>query len=145
VEILIIYPVYFLLKCLAYGVWCYYGLRALRNQSSIIAGISYGFVRVGLGILFGVGIWFLGNAFHLGGSAHPWLLYVLIYVPVRYVEWSIMAALLGAKGGDVYRIADAATQRWVVEGIGVSHLADLPLILLYAASGSFLPVGRILC
>ena len=65
-EILIIYPVY-----------------------SISAGISYGFVRVGLGILFGVGIWFLGNV--------------------------------------------------------VSHLADLPLILLYAASGSFLPVGRILC
>jgi hypothetical protein len=72
-------------------------------------------------------------------------LYVLIYVPVRYLEWSIMAALLGAKGSEAYRISDAATQRWIVKGIGLSYLADLPMILLYAASGSLLPVGRFLC
>jgi len=145
VELLILYPVYFLLKCLAYVAWCYYGLRGLHKQSSIAAGISYGFARVGLGILFGTGILFLVNASHSGAPAHPWLLYVLVYAPIRYVEWSIMAALLGAKGSDAYRIGDATTQRWIVQGIGVSYLADLPMILLYAASGSLLPVGRFLC
>jgi hypothetical protein len=145
VELLILYPVYFFLKCLAYAAWCYYGLRALHKQSSIGAGISYGFARVGLGIFFGAGIFFLGNALHLGAPAHPWLLYVLIYVPVRYLEWLIMAALLGAKGSEAYRISDPATQCWIVKGIGVSYLVDLPMILLYAASGSLLPVGRFLC
>jgi hypothetical protein len=144
-EMLILYPVYFLLKCLAYVAWCHYGLRALRKQSSIGAGIGCGFARVGLGIIFGVGIFFLAGALHLSAPAHPWLLYVLIYVPVRYVEWSIIAALLGAKGGEIYRTGDAATQRWILEGIGISHLADLPLTLLYAAQGSLLPVGRFLC
>jgi hypothetical protein len=61
------------------------------------------------------------------GRASAWLLYVLIYVPVRYLEWSIMAALLGAKGSEAYRMGDAATQRWIVEGMGVSYLADLPM------------------
>jgi hypothetical protein len=144
-DLLILYAVYFLLKCLAYVGWTHYGLRALHNQSSILAAISYGFARVGLGILFGVGIFFLTGAFHLTAPAHPWLLYVLIYVPVRYLEWSIMAVLLGVKSGQEGRIGNAATQRWIVEGIAVSHFADLPMILLYAAQGSLLPTGRFLC
>jgi hypothetical protein len=144
-ELLVLYPVYFFLKCLAYGAWSYYGLRVLHKQSSIGAGISYGFARVGLGIFFGAVIFFLGNVLHLKALGHPWLLYGLIYVPVRYLEWSIMAALMGAKGNEAYRVGDGPTQRWIVQGIGVSYLADLPMILLYAASGSLLPVGRFLC
>jgi hypothetical protein len=144
-EQLVIYAVYFLLKCIAYVGWCYYGLRALRKQSSIEAAIRYGLARVGLGILFGVGIFFLGGTLQATAPAHPWLLYLLIYVPVRYVEWSIMAVLLGAKGGEAHGIGDAATQRWIIQGIVVSHLSDIPMILLYSASGSLLPVGRFLC
>jgi hypothetical protein len=44
-ELLVLYPVYFVLKCLAYVAWSYYGLRALHKQSSIGAGISYGFAH----------------------------------------------------------------------------------------------------
>ena len=144
-ELLVLYPVYFFLKCLAYVSWSYYGLRALHKQSSIGDGIRYGFARVGLGIFFGAAIFFLGNALHLNALVHPWLLYVLIYVPARCLEWSIMAALLGAKGNEAYRIGDGATQRWILEGMGVSNLADFPMNLLYAASGGLLPVGGFLC
>ena len=94
---------------------------------------------------FGAAIFFLGNALHQNALVHPWLLYVLIYVPARCLEWSIMAALLGAKGNEAYRIGDGATQRWILEGMGVSNLADFPMNLLYAASGGLLPVGGFLC
>jgi hypothetical protein len=98
-----------------------------------------------MGLRGDLGIFFLGGLLHLGVPAHPWLMYALVYVPVRYLEWSIMAMLLGSKGGEVHRVGDAATQRWIVEGIVVSHLAGLLLVLLYGGSGSLLPVGRFLC
>ncbi len=69
-ELLVLYPVYFFLECLAYVAWCYYGLRALHKQSSIADGIRYGFARVGLGIFFGAVIFFLGNASHLNALVH---------------------------------------------------------------------------
>lgn len=134
------------MKYIAYSAWSYYGFQSLRKQSSIGAALGFGFVRLGLGILFGVAIFFVGGALHLGAPRHPWLLYLAIYAPVRYGEWSILAALLGAKGGEVYGIGDRASQRWIVGGIIVSHLADLPMILLsFLGPTGFLPVGRFLC
>jgi hypothetical protein len=44
------------------------------------------------------------------------------------------------------RIGEGVTQRWILGGILVSHLADLPLILFtYDGARGFLPVGRFLC
>lgn len=143
---LLVFPIYVLLKFIAYSAWCYYGLRTLRRQASVSKGIGFGCVRLGLGMLFGVAIFFIGGSLHLNTPSHPWIAYVLVYAPVRYVEWSILAALLGATGGEVYRIGDAATQKWILGGIVVSHLADLPLILFtYEGTKGFLPVGRFLC
>jgi hypothetical protein len=141
-----IFPVYVLVKYLAYSIWCYLGLRWLREKTSAGAGMAFGSVRLGLGIIFGVGIFVVGGMVHLNPPANSWLAYFAIYVPVRYVEWSILAALLGTKGGQVFQITGAATQRWILGGVVVSHLADLPLIL-YGSEGPgiFLPVGRFLC
>jgi hypothetical protein len=145
-EGLVLFPVYVLVKFLAYAAWSSYGLRSLRNYRSVGSALGFGFVRLGLGILFGVGIFLVGGALHLNVPAHPWLLYLSIYAPVRYVEWSILAALLGSKGGEVFRIGDGATQRWIVGGIVVSHLADIPMILFsHAGTKDFLPVERFLC
>jgi hypothetical protein len=145
VVITLLFPIYVLLKFLAYSGWCYFGLRTLHQQSSIAKGAGFGSVRLGLGILFGVAIFVIGGSLHLSAPAHPWILYLLVYVPVRYVEWSIMAALVGVKGGELNRIGDGATQRWILGGIVVSHLADIPLILQFAGTVDFLPVGRFLC
>jgi hypothetical protein len=142
VVIMLVFPFYVLLKFLAYSGWCYLGLRALHQQSSIV---GFGSVRLGLGMLFGVAIFVIGGSLHLNAPAHPWILYLLVYVPVRYVEWSVMAALLGVKGGELNRIGDGATQRWILGGIVVSHLADIPLILQFSGTVDFLPVGRFLC
>jgi hypothetical protein len=143
---LIPFPVYVLVKYLAYSAWCYFGLRWLRERKSIASGLGFGSVRLGLGILFGAGIFLVGGSLHLNAPTHPWLMYLSIYAPVRYVEWSIMAALLGATGGQVFRIGDGVTQRWILGGIVVSHLADLPMIVMsYGGPMGFLPVGRFLC
>jgi hypothetical protein len=141
-----IFPGYVLVKYLAYSIWAYLGLRWLRGRTSPSAGVAFGSVRLGLGLIFGVGIFVIGGMLHLNALANSWLAYFAVYVPVRYVEGSILAALLGTKGGQVFRITDPATQRWILGGIVVSHLADLPLIL-YGGEGPgvFLPVGRFLC
>ena len=141
-----ILPVYVLGKYLAYSIWCYLGLRWLRGKNSTGTGMAYGSVRLGLGIIFGVAIFVIGGMLHLNTPGNSWFAYFAVYVPVRYVEWSILAALLGTQGGQIFQITGAATQRWIVGGIIVSHLADLPLIF-YGSEGpkAFLPVGRFLC
>jgi hypothetical protein len=141
-----IYPIYFIVKYLAYCLWCYYGLKLLRNQSSIGAGVGFGSARLGLGMLFGIGVFFAGAMLHLNVPAHPWALYLSIYAPLRYVEWTILAALMIAGADAGRRIGEGVTQRWILGGIVVSHLADLPLILFtYEGAKGFLPVGRFLC
>ncbi len=49
-----IFPVYLLVKYLAYSWWCYLGLRWLRDRKSVGAGFAFGSVRLGLGMIFGV-------------------------------------------------------------------------------------------
>jgi hypothetical protein len=142
----VVFPIYVAVKYIAYSAWCYYGLRRLRNQTSIRSAAGFGLARLGLGIAFGMGIFLAGAFLHLNVPAHPWLLYVSIYAPVRYIEWSILATLLVSGANSAHRIAEGVTQRWIVNGIVVSHLADLPLILFtYEGAKSFLPVGRFLC
>jgi len=141
-----IFPVYVLVKYLAYSIWCYLGLRWLRGKNSVGAGMAFGSVRLGLGMIFGVSIFVIGGMLHLNAPVNSRLAYFAVYAPVRYVEWSILAALLGTSGGQVFQISGAATQRWIIGGIVVSHLADLPLIFFSGAGPkAFLPVGRFLC
>jgi hypothetical protein len=142
----VVFPIYVVLKYLAYSAWCYYGIKLLRSQASIGSAVGFGSARLGLGMIFGAGIFVTGGFLHLDVPAHPWLLYVSIYVPVRYLEWSILAALLVSGRNAAPRIGEGVTQRWIVGGIVVSHLADLPLILAtYQGAKGFLPVGRFLC
>jgi len=142
----VVYPIYFIVKYLAYCLWCYYGLKLLRDKSSIGAGVGFGSARLGLGMLFGIGIFVLGGMLHLNVPAHPWALYLSIYAPVRYVEWTILAALMISSANAARRLSEGVTQGWILGGIVTSHLADLPLILFtYEGAKGFLPVGRFLC
>jgi len=142
----VVFPIYIVVKYLAYCGWCYYGLKLLRDKASAGSAIGFGSARLGLGIVFGVGIFFLGAFLHLNVPAHPWLMYVSIYAPVRYIEWTILAALVIAGASTTHRLGESAAQKWIVGGIVVSHLADLPLILFtYEGTKGFLPVGRFLC
>jgi hypothetical protein len=142
----IVFPIYIILKYVAYCLWSFYGLKTLRGGSSIGAAVGFGSARLGLGMLFGIGVFLVGGMLHLNVPAHPWTLYLSIYAPIRYVEWTILAALMLASADSARGIAEGLTQRWICGGILVSHLADLPLILFsYEGTKGFLPVGRFLC
>lgn len=140
------FPIYVAVKFVAYFAWSYFGLRLLRGQGALNGALGFGFVRLCLGIAFGVGIFFAGGMLHLEVPRHPVLMYLSIYAPVRYVEWSILCALILRRGNAGRTFSGLPAQLWVLGGIIVSHLADLPLILLSGeGANGFLPVGRFLC
>lgn len=90
---------YFGGKFLAYSAWCYFGLRALRPQNSRTLGraIVFGMIRLSLGFFFGILIYFLSSALVTSlapGLPENVIAYLAVYVPVRWIEWTIMAILI---------------------------------------------------
>ena len=137
---------YLIVKFIAYAAWCRAGLRWLWQRDSFRAGLGFGFLRLLLGVFFGVGIFVVGGMMHLEVPAHPVLLYLSIYAPIRYVEWSILFILITRLNAVPGPSGLWRRQAWILGGIVVSHLADLPLILTsYDGAKGFLPVGRFLC
>jgi len=144
---------YFAIKGAAYAGWCALGVRRFRPEraSVLTPALLLGLLRLCLGLVFGVAI-FLGGAFlfaglgesGLGVTAAMALTYLAVYVPVRWIEWGIVEAVLspaartasGFLGG-----TDAGARNWRVGGIFISCLADVPV--MWAAGG--LPVGRFMC
>jgi hypothetical protein len=69
----------------------------------------------------------------------------VIYVPVRWVEWTIMAVILlpGSFSFSSWTVGTSLHDRlWRVGGIAISCLADIPLIM---DLGGVIPTGRFLC
>jgi len=92
----LLYPA---IKLLAYSFWCYLGLRNFRPPMNGVysRSVMYGFFRLLMGFFFGVAIWMISTVVlsHIGyGLPQNILTYGLVYVPVRWIEWSIMAALI---------------------------------------------------
>jgi hypothetical protein len=141
---------YFGLKFIAYALWCYFGLRRFRSELRPVLprAIGYGFLRLFLGFFFGILIWLLSAALmgKLGyGLAQNILTYLLVYVPVRWVEWTIMAIIIVPGCFPFWRwtVGSNSNDRfWRLGGIAISCLVDIPLI---ASLGGVIPVGRFLC
>ena len=143
----LLYPA---IKLLAYSFWCYWGLRNFRPPTSDVYSRSllYGFLRLLMGLFFGVVIWLISSIVlsHIGyGLPQNILTYVLVYVPVRWIEWSIMATLILPDSFTLLRWISGTSPRdrnWRLGGIVISCLADIPLI---ASLGGVIPTGRFLC
>jgi hypothetical protein len=143
-------PLYFVVKLIAYCVWCYVGLRMFQPQARLLPAKSIGFgvLRLFMGFFFGILIYFLSSALitHIGaGLPENTITYLAVYVPVRWIEWSIMAAILyrGATRPYPWFLGEKSRDRyWRLGGILISCLADIPLI---AALGGIIPTGRFLC
>jgi len=141
---------YFSGKFFAYSVWCYFGLRAFRPQDSPTLGraIIYGAIRLSLGLFFGILIYLLSSALITSlapGLPENVIAYLAVYVPVRWIEWSIMAILIlpGPISPSHWIVGNGRTDRlWRLGGIAISCLADIPLIV---SLGGVIPVGRFLC
>jgi hypothetical protein len=138
---------YLVVKFLAYSGWMFFGLRKLRNeQSLLVRSFLLGFFRLCLGFFFGVLIYFVSSALvsQLGsGSGSNVLTYLAVYVPVRWFEWSILAAILVPSSFTQFLFGAARLDRlWRLGGIVISCLADIPLII---SLGGLIPTGRFLC
>jgi hypothetical protein len=137
-------------KLLAYSLWCLLGLRKVRRDSSapLSRALAFGFVRLFMGLFFGVVIW-LASSWMLSafgyGLPQNVLTYLLVYVPVRWIEWSIMAAFIlpNPSSFAAWLIGASPTDRyWRLGGIVISCLADIPLIIGF---GGVIPTGRFMC
>ena len=141
---------YFGGKFLAYSAWCYFGLRTFRPQNSRTLGpaIVFGAIRLSLGLFFGILIYLLGSALIASlasGLPENVIAYLAVYVPVRWIEWTIMAILIlpGPISASQWIAGTGRSDRlWRLGGIAISCLADIPLI---ASLGGVIPVGRFLC
>ena len=141
---------YFGGKFLAYSAWCYLGLRVFRPQNPSILGraIVYGVIRVSLGFFFGVLIYLLSSALITSlapGLPENAIAYLCVYVPVRWIEWTIMVLLIlpGPISSSRWITGNGRRDRlWRLGGIAISCLADIPLIV---SLGGVIPVGRFLC
>ena len=135
-------------KLAAYSLWCFFGLSKLRGDrdASAVRALMLGFVRLLLGLFFGVVIW-LASSMVLSkldyGLPQNVLTYLLVYVPVRWFEWSIMAVVLVPGSISQFFLGSAKPDRlWRLGGIAISCLADIPLII---SLGGVIPTGRFLC
>ena len=131
--------IYLLGKYATYSLWCYLGLSLFNRADSAPVGraLGFGLVRLLMGIAFGFAIAFLIGLPVFDSAGSPLVPYLLVYVPVRVVEWSIMAKLM------LTNPPKSRTVYWVLGGITLSCLADIPL---FAMTGGVRPnLGRIAC
>ncbi len=141
--------IYFLIKYTAYVAWCYAGARwfAPERGKFLQRALLLGILRAALGLVFGILIFF-GVSFVYGElsgvPARSILAYLGVYVPVRWVEWSIISAILSRESRSIVGFAWGITQRerfWRAGGIAISCLADIPVMIVM---GGVVP-GRFMC
>lgn len=141
---------YIALKYLAYAAWCFVGLSLLSAISpvSLSRTLAFGLLRLLLGFIFGLFIYLVGSIVYsalIDAPATGLLTYLAVYVPVRWVEWSIIGILIAPsarKFGVFWTGLNSRDRLWRLGGVLISCVADIPMII---ALGGILPVGRFLC
>jgi hypothetical protein len=129
---------YILIKYTAYTLWSFAGIKSIfhREGNLLAKSAAFGAVRLVMGIFFGILIFVAALSMN-NATRNSMLTYAVIYVPVRVLEWSILAMLM--KRGP----ATPSWVWWISGGVLISCLADLPLA---AISGDHIvPVGRPFC
>jgi hypothetical protein len=143
-------PLYFVVKLIAYCIWCYVGLRLFEPTAKLLPlrALAWGIFRLFMGFFFGILIYLFSSALitHIGaGLPQNAITYLAVYVPVRWIEWSIMSALLvrSATSTSPWILGSNPRDRyWRFGGILISCLADIPLII---SLGGIIPTGRFMC
>ncbi len=141
---------YITLKYLAYVAWCFIGLHLLTSYSrgTLPRALGIGLIRLLMGLIFGVVIYLIGSMVYsalIDLPATDLLTYLVVYVPVRWLEWSIIAMLVAPaarKFSWFWLGLNTRDRLWRCGGILISCVADIPMII---ALGGILPVGRFLC
>jgi hypothetical protein len=136
---------YVAVKAVAYMAWCGLGARLHGDRERLwLKGILYGFFRLAMGCVLGlILIYLLVNALAIT-NVNPVLLYLAVYVPVRWLEWSALAVVMDRNRESLARQflrGSPSSIFWRVGGIVISCLADIPMMI---AMGG-LPIGRFMC
>jgi len=130
------YLIYVVVKLACYTAWSCLGLRILQpGMPTFWRAAEYGALRLGIGIVAGVSIFFLV-------TVHPEELlwkYIEVYTPVRMLEWLILALIMRRKSASALSIH---TLLWCAGGILVSFASDFASP--EGLKGHFC-VGRCLC
>jgi len=130
------YLIYVAVKLICYIAWCWVGLRLWRVPPvSFTRAVGFGFLRLAIGVAFGIAIFFVVPTQPEGLL---WK-YIVIYAPVRMVEWFILVLIIGRKS-DSQTTLNSVT--WCLGGIVVSFAADFASP--EGVAGHFC-VGRCLC
>jgi len=130
------YVLYVAVKLIVYIAWCWVGLRLWRVGSANFGrAAAFGFLRLLIGVVFGVAIFFAGP---IQPEQLVWK-YIGIYAPIRLVEWLILALIINRRS-DPRR--PLGTVLWCLGGIVVSFAADFASP--EGVAGHFC-VGRCLC
>jgi hypothetical protein len=143
-------PLYFVVKLIAYCIWCFVGLRLFQPAARLLLAkaLGFGVFRLFMGFFFGILIYLLSSTLitHIGSELpRNTITYLAVYVPVRWIEWSIMAAFLSRNVASTspWIVGESPRDRyWRLGGILVSCLADIPLIY---SLGGVIPTGRFMC
>lgn len=136
---------YFVLKFAAYAGWCWAGLRLLRGPENAPRGkaLALGALRAMLGLMLGLFIWAASTkvAASVSGNraSREIAAYLAVYVPVRWFEWSLIASLIERSPLAFLVPRSGRSVLFRLGGIGVSCVADIPMIL------DGLPIGRFMC
>ena len=139
-------------KFLAYWAWSAYGVAQSAPDSSpserASRGAGFGLLRWFIGLFFGIGVFLasifasqlLPNGLVQFAFENIWLLYLVVYIPIRCIEWGIIASFLAS---DTFPLRSRKAHIWILGGIAISILVDLvhPDMI---EQGRFC-VGRCLC
>jgi hypothetical protein len=136
-------------KLIAYIAVVYAGYRFLEPSAArpAWAAIAVGVARFIMGIGFGLLIYAASSTLFTSLSGFPLrsvITYVAVYVPTRWLEWSVIALVIApsARSWTGFLFGTAPADRWWrLLGIVVSCAADIPLMLTLGG----LPLGRFLC
>jgi hypothetical protein len=137
--------VYSMVKFGAYVGWSAFGVKLHGHTTRIfLKGLLFGTVRLFMGLVFGLGaIFILANAV-IGVSDSSPATYLIVYVPVRWIEWSLLGLMIDPQRASFKSFLGGSSRKsiyWKLGGILISCLADIPMLLTLRG----LPVGRFMC
>ena len=141
--------IYVATKVIAYVAVVYAGYRFLVPSvaNPVWASIAVGIGRFLMGIGFGLAIYAASTTLFTSLSGFPLrsvITYLVVYVPTRWVEWSVIALIITPSTHSWMGFlvgTGRADRSWRILGIVVSCAADIPFMV----SVGGIPVGRFFC
>ena len=127
-------------KLIGYSIWAWIGLYLLNRSPKIWQGLGYGFLRLVMGFVFGVIVFFTVSPDSEDALLLP---YLMIYTPLRWFEWSLLLVIMTQSGSELwYSKNNWRMNAWRVGGILISYALDF--LSPEGMEGRFC-VGRCLC